>query len=205
MGDRPNIGLCPIPRRPWSQPRAFVFSACRMRAVPTAAPRPGELSGRSSSPRASRRAGQKSADSGGHQHLASSRGKAPSASWRAGVVCLWFSDPATSNPRGFKGGGGSGGTKTRQTRAYAPPWELTCDTTIQLLPEQQRRDLLGRGAQLCHASIITSTASTRLKSSPSSASVRASETCSRRAARSSAPARFTRSRRDWLWPSSIAQ
>ena len=67
MGDRPNIGLCPIPRRPWSQPGAFVFSACRMAPLSTGGPRPGELPGRPRRSLKSRREGQKSADGRGHQ------------------------------------------------------------------------------------------------------------------------------------------
>jgi len=66
--DRSSIGLLPSPGRPWISPRAFTFSACCMGAIPTAAPRAGELSGRTDSPSSSRRERQKSAGRGGHQH-----------------------------------------------------------------------------------------------------------------------------------------
>ena len=48
--DRPNIGLSRIPGKPWSLPRAFVFPAGRMTLLSTAALRPGEHPGRSSTP-----------------------------------------------------------------------------------------------------------------------------------------------------------
>ena len=56
------------PRKALVATQGLRLSGVPMGAVSTATPRPGELSGRSSSPRASRREGQKSADPGGHQH-----------------------------------------------------------------------------------------------------------------------------------------